>query len=51
MSAFTEARMHLGVELRGAGRHPAALRLAGVDPGALADPAWWTQLVRDAAEA
>ena len=49
MSAFTEARMHLGVELRGAGRHPAALRLAGVDPGALADPAWWTQLVRDAA--
>ena len=49
MSAFTEARMHLGVELRGAGRHPAALRLAGVHPGALADPAWWTQLVRDAA--
>ena len=49
MSAFTEARMHLGVELRGAGRYPAALRLAGVDPGALADPAWWTQLVRDAA--
>jgi alkanesulfonate monooxygenase SsuD/methylene tetrahydromethanopterin reductase-like flavin-dependent oxidoreductase (luciferase family) len=49
MSAFTEARMHLGVELRGAGRHPAALRLGGVDPAALADPAWWTQLVRDAA--
>ena len=49
MSAFTEARMHLGVELRGAGRHPAALRLGGVDPGALAEPAWWTQLVRDAA--
>ena len=49
MSAFTEARMHLGVELCGAGRHPAALRLGGVDPGAPADPAWWTQLVRDAA--
>jgi len=49
MSAFTEARMHLGVELRGAGRHPAALRLGGVGRGALADPAWWTQLVRDAA--
>ena len=49
MSAFTEARMHLGVELRGAGRHPAALRLGGVDAGTLADPAWWTQLVRDAA--
>jgi alkanesulfonate monooxygenase SsuD/methylene tetrahydromethanopterin reductase-like flavin-dependent oxidoreductase (luciferase family) len=49
MNAFTEARMHLGVELRGAGRHPAALRLGGVDPAALADPAWWTRLVRDAA--
>src|SRR5689334_19398771 len=49
MSAFTEARMHLGVELRGAGGHPAALRESGIDPGALLDPAWWTRLVRDAA--
>ena len=49
MSAFTEARMHLGVELCGAGRHPAALRRGGVDPAALVDPAWWTRLVRDAA--
>jgi alkanesulfonate monooxygenase SsuD/methylene tetrahydromethanopterin reductase-like flavin-dependent oxidoreductase (luciferase family) len=49
MNAFTEARMHLGVELRGAGRHPAALRGSGVDPAALVDPAWWTRLVRDAA--
>ena len=49
MSAFTEARMHLGVELCGAGRHPAALRRGGVDPAALVDPAWCTRLVRDAA--
>jgi alkanesulfonate monooxygenase SsuD/methylene tetrahydromethanopterin reductase-like flavin-dependent oxidoreductase (luciferase family) len=49
MNAFTEARMHLGVELRGAGTHPAALRHGGVDPAALVDPAWWTRLVRDAA--
>ena len=48
MSAFTEARMHLGVELRGAGRHPAALRRSGVDPAALVEPSWWTRLVRDA---
>ena len=33
MSAFTEARMHLGVELRGAGRHPAALRRKRRRPG------------------
>ena len=49
MNAFTEARMHLGVELRGAGTHPAALRHGGVDPAALVDPAWWTRLVRAAA--
>jgi alkanesulfonate monooxygenase SsuD/methylene tetrahydromethanopterin reductase-like flavin-dependent oxidoreductase (luciferase family) len=49
MNAFTEARMHLGVELRGAGRHPAALRRSGVDPAALVEPVWWTRLVRDAA--
>ena len=49
MSAFTEARMHLGVELCGAGRHHAALRRGGVDFAALVDPAWWTRLVRDAA--
>jgi alkanesulfonate monooxygenase SsuD/methylene tetrahydromethanopterin reductase-like flavin-dependent oxidoreductase (luciferase family) len=36
MIAFTQARMHLGVEIGGAGLHPAAADRAGADPRALA---------------
>jgi luciferase-like monooxygenase len=32
MSAFTDARMHLGIELGGAGHHPGAARWTGQDP-------------------
>jgi alkanesulfonate monooxygenase SsuD/methylene tetrahydromethanopterin reductase-like flavin-dependent oxidoreductase (luciferase family) len=35
MSSFTEARMHLGVEIGGAGRHPGAAHRTGVDPEAV----------------
>jgi alkanesulfonate monooxygenase SsuD/methylene tetrahydromethanopterin reductase-like flavin-dependent oxidoreductase (luciferase family) len=36
MSPFTDARMHLGIELGGAGRHPGAARWTGQDPLAAA---------------
>jgi alkanesulfonate monooxygenase SsuD/methylene tetrahydromethanopterin reductase-like flavin-dependent oxidoreductase (luciferase family) len=36
MSPFTDARMHLGIELGGAGRHPAAARWTGQDPDTVA---------------
>lgn len=49
MSPFTEARVHLGVEIGGAGRHPGAARRAGLAPAALLDPSWSVGLVRDAA--
>lgn len=32
MSPFTDARMHLGIELGGAGHHPGAARWTGQDP-------------------
>jgi alkanesulfonate monooxygenase SsuD/methylene tetrahydromethanopterin reductase-like flavin-dependent oxidoreductase (luciferase family) len=32
MSPFTDARMHLGIELGGAGHHPGAARFTGQDP-------------------
>ncbi|MCO1657711.1 LLM class flavin-dependent oxidoreductase [Pseudonocardia humida] len=35
MTAFTRARMHLGVEIDGAGHHPAAAGRTGADPRAL----------------
>jgi hypothetical protein len=34
MSHFTDARMHLGIELGGAGHHPGAARWTGQDPDA-----------------
>lgn len=49
MIAFTEARMHLAVELGGAGRHLGAARRPGIDPAALRDPAWSFGLVSTAA--
>jgi alkanesulfonate monooxygenase SsuD/methylene tetrahydromethanopterin reductase-like flavin-dependent oxidoreductase (luciferase family) len=49
MIAFTEARMHLAVELGGAGRHPGAFSRAGVDRDRSPDPAWLLGLTRDAA--
>ncbi|QJY49897.1 LLM class flavin-dependent oxidoreductase [Pseudonocardia broussonetiae] len=49
MSPFTEARLHLGVEIGGAGRHPGAARRGRLDAEALLDPAWSVGLVRTAA--
>ncbi len=49
MSPFTEARMHLAVELAAAGRHPAAARWAGLDPTVLLTAAHHVALVRTAA--
>ncbi|GAA0899712.1 LLM class flavin-dependent oxidoreductase [Pseudonocardia zijingensis] len=49
MSPFTEARMHLAVELTAAGRHPAAAAWAGLDPAALLSPAHHAGLARTAA--
>lgn len=36
MSPFTDARMHLGIELGGAGHHPGAARWTGQDPATAA---------------
>lgn len=49
MSPFTEARMHLAVELTAAGRHPAAAVWAGLDPAVLLSAAHHAGLVRTAA--
>jgi alkanesulfonate monooxygenase SsuD/methylene tetrahydromethanopterin reductase-like flavin-dependent oxidoreductase (luciferase family) len=49
MSPFTEARMHLAVELAGAGRHPAAARWAQLDPASLLTASYYVSLVRTAA--
>jgi alkanesulfonate monooxygenase SsuD/methylene tetrahydromethanopterin reductase-like flavin-dependent oxidoreductase (luciferase family) len=49
MSPFTEARMHLAVELTAAGRHPAAAHWAGLDPAVLLSAAHHAGLVRTAA--
>lgn len=49
MIAFTQARMHLAVELGGAGRHPGAAHRSGVDPAVLRDPSWTFGLVSTAA--
>lgn len=49
MSPFTEARMHLAVELTAAGRHPAAARWARIDPAVLLSAAHHAGLVRTAA--
>jgi alkanesulfonate monooxygenase SsuD/methylene tetrahydromethanopterin reductase-like flavin-dependent oxidoreductase (luciferase family) len=49
MSPFTEARMHLAVELTAAGRHPAAARWAKLDPAVLLSPVHHAGLVRTAA--
>jgi len=49
MSPFTEARMHLAVELTAAGRHPAAARWAGLDPATLLSAAHHAGLARTAA--
>ena len=49
MSPFTEARMHLAVELSAAGRHPAAARWARLEPAALAGPTHHVALARTAA--
>jgi alkanesulfonate monooxygenase SsuD/methylene tetrahydromethanopterin reductase-like flavin-dependent oxidoreductase (luciferase family) len=49
MSPFTEARMHLAVELQGAGRHPAAAQWAGLDPASLLTPQHYVSLTRAAA--
>ncbi|HLU58035.1 MAG TPA: LLM class flavin-dependent oxidoreductase [Pseudonocardia sp.] len=49
MSPFTEARMHLAVELTVAGRHPAAARWAKLAPSAAFDPAHHAALARTAA--
>ena len=49
MSPFTEARMHLAVELTAAGRHPAAARWARLDPAVLLSAAHHAGLARTAA--
>ena len=49
MSPFTEARMHLAVELTAAGRHPAAARWARLDPAVLVSAAHHVALARTAA--
>jgi alkanesulfonate monooxygenase SsuD/methylene tetrahydromethanopterin reductase-like flavin-dependent oxidoreductase (luciferase family) len=49
MSPFTEARMHLAVELTAAGRHPAAAPWARLDPGVLLSAVHHVGLVRTAA--
>jgi alkanesulfonate monooxygenase SsuD/methylene tetrahydromethanopterin reductase-like flavin-dependent oxidoreductase (luciferase family) len=49
MSPFTEARMHLAVELQGAGRHPAAAGWAGLDRASLLTPQHYVALTRTAA--
>jgi alkanesulfonate monooxygenase SsuD/methylene tetrahydromethanopterin reductase-like flavin-dependent oxidoreductase (luciferase family) len=49
MSPFTEARMHLAVELTAAGRHPAAASWARLDPAVLLSAAHHAGLVRTAA--
>jgi alkanesulfonate monooxygenase SsuD/methylene tetrahydromethanopterin reductase-like flavin-dependent oxidoreductase (luciferase family) len=49
MSPFTEARMHLAVELTAAGRHPAAARWARLDPAVLLSAVHHAGLVRTAA--
>jgi alkanesulfonate monooxygenase SsuD/methylene tetrahydromethanopterin reductase-like flavin-dependent oxidoreductase (luciferase family) len=49
MSPFTEARMHLAVELSAAGRHPAAARWTGLDPAVPLTAAHHTAMVRTAA--
>jgi alkanesulfonate monooxygenase SsuD/methylene tetrahydromethanopterin reductase-like flavin-dependent oxidoreductase (luciferase family) len=49
MSPFTEARMHLAVELTAAGRHPAAAAWAGLDPALLLSAAHHAGLARTAA--
>jgi alkanesulfonate monooxygenase SsuD/methylene tetrahydromethanopterin reductase-like flavin-dependent oxidoreductase (luciferase family) len=49
MSPFTEARMHLAVELTAAGRHPAAARWARLDPAALLSAVHHAGLARTAA--
>jgi hypothetical protein len=46
MSPFTEARMHLAVELTAAGRHPAAARWARLDPAVLLSAPHHAGLVR-----
>ncbi|TWF79832.1 alkanesulfonate monooxygenase SsuD/methylene tetrahydromethanopterin reductase-like flavin-dependent oxidoreductase (luciferase family) [Pseudonocardia hierapolitana] len=49
MSPFTEARMHLAVELTAAGRHPAAARWARLDPAVLLSAVHHVGMVRTAA--
>jgi alkanesulfonate monooxygenase SsuD/methylene tetrahydromethanopterin reductase-like flavin-dependent oxidoreductase (luciferase family) len=49
MSPFTEARMHLAVELTAAGRHPAAARWARLDPAVLLSAVHHAGLARTAA--
>ena len=49
MSPFTQARMHLAVELSGAGRHPAAARWARLDPATLVSAQHHVALARTAA--
>ena len=49
MSPFTEARMHLAIEVGGAGRHPAAVRWAGLERATLAGPNHHLSLARAAA--
>jgi alkanesulfonate monooxygenase SsuD/methylene tetrahydromethanopterin reductase-like flavin-dependent oxidoreductase (luciferase family) len=49
MSPFTEARMHLAVELTATGRHPAAARWARLDPAVLLSAVHHAGLVRTAA--
>ncbi len=49
MSPFSEARLHLAVELSGAGRHPGAARWARLDPASLVTAPYHVSLVRTAA--
>jgi alkanesulfonate monooxygenase SsuD/methylene tetrahydromethanopterin reductase-like flavin-dependent oxidoreductase (luciferase family) len=49
MSPFTQARMHLAVEISAAGRHPGAARWAGLTPEVLVRPEHYAALVRTAA--
>ncbi|QYN38318.1 LLM class flavin-dependent oxidoreductase [Pseudonocardia sp. DSM 110487] len=49
MSPFTEARMHLAVELSAAGHHPAAARWARLDPAVLLSAVHHAGLARTAA--
>jgi hypothetical protein len=49
MSPYTDARLHLAVELAPAGRHPAAAEWARLDPAALLTAAHHVALARTAA--